>query len=42
MGKDEAIEALKRPSLRSQAKETQAKVAGLQWEIKKMPIMEVA
>lgn len=40
MDKDEVIETLRRPSLRSQAKELEGKVVGLRWEIKKMPIVE--
>lgn len=40
MDRDDAIEALRRWSSRSQDKELQAKIAGLQWEIKKMLIME--
>ena len=40
MGKDGAIEALRRSSSRSQVKEMQAKVVGLQLEIKKILIME--
>jgi len=39
MDTDEAIEALRRPS-RSQDKELQAKIVGLQLEIKKMLIID--
>lgn len=38
--KDEGIEALRRLSSRSQANKMQDKVAGLQWEIKKILIVE--
>lgn len=37
--KDEALEAPRRPFTRSQAKEMQDKVAGLQWETKKVLFM---